>query len=690
MTKKSLIKKILKKDDKILPIENSSETTPRVTSHKIHSLLCSSFYDFLINPETNFDFLLSCFLDICGSEIVSVFLDHEGEYIHIGSLNSGLQSGISVDYIFHDKYREFKVIDPIEESFKDKYLSSFNLSNIAIYPLGYGQDLFGCICIGNFKEIIPSTSIYLSILKLYLSRERLSRDLKYVYSDNKNFSRDFFLANMSHEIRTPLNGIIGYAQLLMQTNLDMTQKNYITSLNQCGIQLMQIINDIMDFSKLTSGKMTVNNACCTIKEIVDMVKDALSQKIKEKKHKCDFIIDKSIPEYIIVDKQKIIQIIVNLLSNAIKFTNIGGTIKIRISSENNFLRVSVKDNGIGVSQKDQTKLFNVFGQLDNNVCREGTGLGLAISKKLTELMGGEIGMKSELGKGSTFFFSIKYSSYEELEKSLISDKDMSKLSGKYVLVVDDNADNRIILCGTLFEWKMKPIPCASSMEALGYIHGSHFDFSIGLIDICMSGITGTELAKQIKERKPLLPLIALSSVDEILITPNFEAILNKPVNKLQLYQCIQKVMNSECSLKDVYLQEDTQKNWVKIKDKDSIRILIADDVSHNLILLEDMLKKLGYNNIDKASDGKEVINKIEFHNNYDILLLDWKMPKMDGLGVMRYLEKEKKLDSIKIVCITASTMDEDKEACKKAGIKYFLTKPIDMMKLSKILILITS
>jgi CheY-like chemotaxis protein/two-component sensor histidine kinase len=524
-----------------------------------------------------------------------------------------------------------------------------------------------------------------------LSRLSLLEKKKKSLSDENYLSRDLFLANMSHEIRTPLNGIIGYNQLLIGTDLDVLQKNYVASMNKCSIQLMQIINDILDFSKLASGKMKLTNSCTSFKEILDSVKEALGQRVKEKKIKCDFILSKKVPEYVILDKQKLVQILVNLLSNAIKFTDIGGKICVNITTETNILNIVVEDNGIGISQSDQCEIFNAFTQVCSEPTKKyaGTGLGLAICKRLVELMGGKISASSKLEVGSKFTFSVKYEKYEEVEKSIMK-KGNINLVDKIVLVVDDKSCNRIFISDLLFEWNMKPITCASALEAIRFVVNNRYDFAVGLIDICMPNISGTELARQLKEEKPQLPLIALSSLEESLVDVScFEHQIDKPINKLQLFECINDVLSNQKEGKAFCLDNiDKVKREPESppKGKSKISILVAEDVLCNRSLLCEMLQKLGYKQIDTASDGEETIRKIN-KNDYQILLVDLKMPKLDGFEVIEYNIKKSIL--INTIAVTASVLDEDRERCKKMGVKYFISKPINIKELKEAMLYIS-
>ncbi len=494
-------------------------------------------------------------------------------------------------------------------------------------------------------------------------------------------STQFYLSSLSHEIRTPLNGVLGYCQLLSQTKLDVTQQTYTNRAMQCCLELVEIVNDVLDFSRLMSGKATLNNQCFSFKEITDEVTSVLSQRIKEKKQKIRYILDEKLPEYIIADKQKIVQILINLVSNANKFSPVGSRILLQIETSDSQITFSVEDNGIGMSKEEQDRIFMPFVQINPSTTKNGSGLGLAISRKLVEILGGKINVESEKGKGSVFTFGINYEPYEHLESKINKSKD---IQDKHILIVDDNVDSRLFLEEMLFELKARPVVCSSSKEALRYISAKRYPFVGALIDICISDMPGTVLAKQIKDIDPSIPLVALSSLEDPFDMTNFEQVLKKPINKLKLFDTLCRVIDKS-NVTQFELNSVKEETFKVQKD---VKILVAEDNTYNLDMIVKMLANMGYKNVDTACDGEETINKLEEHlhngDSYDILLLDLKMPKVSGFGVAEHM-KLNKYSSPKVAVITASVLENDREKCKDLGIKYFLLKPFSISHLKNII-----
>lgn len=662
----------------------------------------TNFLKKFVNKSENIKELIQLFLDRDGYQFGTLFYKKNNTIYdlvdHVCICNSESKS-VSVSYSPHQHVTNIFISnDPVETG---GYKTNYLIKNIIIVPINVCNDVIGVICLGNKKEEIKEEDVdiiidLVSLSQLIINKVKLIEDYKKIYSDSTYFSKDLFLANMSHEIRTPLNGIIGYNQLLLKTTLTDTQKGYLTSVSQCSIQLMQIINDIIDFSKLSSGNMRITPECFSVKEMLNGIYETMKQRISSKKHKYSFTVAENVPEFLILDKQKLIQIIINLLSNSINYTQIGGEIEVIVTNDKQTLHVEVTDNGIGISEQDQCKLFNSFMQIRNSLIKNGTGLGLAICKRLTELLEGEIKVRSTLGEGSTFYFTCKHAPPDDFEKILKRDSEI--LKNKYVLVVDDNSNNRMIISDFLFEWDMNPVICASAKEALKLVSADRYDFDLGLLDICMPDINGVELAAKIKAVKPLFPLIALSSVSEFVDITNFDAKLDKPINKLQLFNIVHKIVTQNKN-DSAYIGEGrsplytikriSPSNSPSSQFNNKIKILISEDVLYNQTLLHNMVTSLGYSDIAVASDGQETIEKLDFayedNQSFDALFLDLRMPKMDGYDVIEHI-RSKGYPLPKIVAVTASVLAEDKERCKKMGVQYFITKPIDMSQLKNVLL----
>ena len=676
----------------------------------------SNYLQSFVNNTENISELIKLFLNRGQYNFGTIFLKKKNTVYsllqHVSLNNSEKANKIS--------FTPYKHFDNVFMSNETKDLGGYNsdetIHNIIIIPITVYNDIIGILCLGNKNKNINEEDItilddLISLTQLIVNKCKLIEDFKKVYSDSTYFSKDLFLANMSHEIRTPLNGIIGYNQLLSHTNLDETQRNYLSNITQCSIQLMQIINDIIDFSKLASGNMSVTKECFILSELLNNIHVMIKTRLNNKKHVCEFIIDDDVPIHIVCDRQKLTQVIINLLSNSINYTHNSGCIKVYIENNNdNTITISVTDNGIGISEQEQCKLFNSFVQIENSLTKTGTGLGLAISKRLVELLNGTINVNSKVGLGSTFYFTCEHYPLDDFEKLLKQDEHL--LKDKYVLVVDDLQENRIFISEMLFEWNMIPIVCPSAIEALQLIRSNRYNFLVGLIDICMDGMNGVELSKKLKDDNILFPLVALSSVSEYINYSNFDYKLDKPFDKLHLLGVLHKIV-SENKKNSTFLGDPNSispKNSISPSNSPinspingiinspktfsnnlfkNIKILIAEDVSYNRTMLYNMLKLLGYTKISLSVDGQDAIEHLDIayknNNPYDIILLDLRMPNVDGYEVIEHI-KNKGHSLPKIVTVTASVLEEDRNRCRKLGIEYFINKPIQLNQLKNVLI----
>lgn len=497
----------------------------------------------------------------------------------------------------------------------------------------------------------------------------------------ENDQSEMFMVNMSHEIRTPLNGVIGYSQLMQETSLDSEQKKYMKSLTDCSVQLTKTINDILDLSRINSGKIGICDECFSIFKIVENLKSIMKHKLEMKSQTISFEICEKIPKYIIMDKQKLLQIILNLISNANKFSPCKTDIQIFFQIiQPNILSVSVKDEGIGIPKENLDKIFNSFTQTVFSTSENGCGLGLSIAKKLSVLLGGNIEVESEINTGSIFTSTVNFKKCEEAEREI----NYEKLKDIDVIIVDDNEENRINLHTFLINFKMNPVSCSSKKEALHISTCDRYKFKIGLINISLTESDSVCIAKQIKKQNPYIKLIGISDNNFLNLDPVFSCYLDIPLNKFQIFDEISRVIN----LYDKYKLENTIKENTKKQNKSKLKILIVEDVLHNRELLVTIIKQFGYHDIDTAKNGLDAIemmtDKLQNEEQYDIMLLDLRMPIMNGYQVISKMN-EYNWTKPKIIVITASIVQQEREKCKQMGVSYFINKPINTEELKSMI-----